>query len=78
MDIKAAAQIGEIMEKDKLHKNLGRIVSVTLDDGQILIGQLGYTPSFCSRLGFTMPDSYYIGDYQFRAEQVKTFAVVWG
>lgn len=66
------------MEKDKLYKNLGRIVSVTLNDGQILIGQLGYTPSYCSRLGFIMPDSYYIGEYSFKAEDVKIFSVVWG
>ena len=66
------------MEKDKLHKNLGRIVNVTLFDGQILIGQLGYSPSYRSRLGFVMPDSYYIGDYQFKAEDVKILSVVWG
>lgn len=67
-----------MMERERLHKHLGKIVSVTLDDGEIHIGQLGYTPSFCSRLGFTMPDSYYIGDYSFKAEQVKAFTVVWG
>jgi len=66
------------MDKAKLHKHLGRIVSVTLFDGQILIGQLGYTPEYCSRLGFTMPDSYYIGDYSFKANDVKIISVVWG
>lgn len=66
------------MEKERLHKHLGKIVDVTLNDGQILIGQLGYTPSFCSRLGFTMPDSYYIGDFSFKAEDVKILSVVWG
>ena len=70
--------IGGRMEKDRLHKFLGRIVSVTMNDGQIHIGVLGYTPSYCSRLGFNMPDGYYIGDYQFQAESVKTICVYIG
>lgn len=64
------------MEKGILHKNLGRMVSITLNDGQIHIGKLGYTPSYCSRLGFLMPDSYYIGDYSFKAEDVKMISVI--
>lgn len=66
------------MEKDRLHKFLGRIVSVTMNDGQIHIGILGYTPSYCSRLGFNMPDGYYIGDYHVKAEDVKILSVVRG
>ena len=64
------------MQKSILHKNLGRIVSVTLNDGQIHIGKLGYNPSYCSRLGFMMPDSYYIGDFYFNADDVKIISVV--
>lgn len=66
------------MEKDKIHKHLGKILCITLNDGQVHIGQLGYTPASCSRLGFTIPDSYYIGDSSFKAEEVKKLKVVWG
>lgn len=66
------------MEKGLLHRYLGQIISVTMYDGQIHIGQLGYTPSYCSRLGFKMPEGYYIGDYHFRAEDVKIISTVWG
>lgn len=65
-----------MMENRILYKNLGRIVSVTMNDGQIHIGKLGYTPSYCSRLGFLMPDSYYIGDFSFKADDVRIIGVV--
>lgn len=67
-----------MMENRILYKNLGRIVSVTMNDGQIHIGKLGYTPSYCSRLGFLMSDSYYIGDFSFKADDVKILSVIRG
>ena len=64
------------MEKRVLHRYLGQIVSITTFDGQIHIGKLGYTPSYCSRLGFLMPDNYYIGDFSFKADDVKIISTV--
>lgn len=65
------------MEKRILHRYLGQIASITTFGGQIHIGKLGYTPPYCSRLGFQIPEGYYIGDFHFKAEDVKIISTVW-
>ena len=55
---------------------IGQLVNITLNDGQIIMGLLNYFPETQDRHGWKRPGYYYVGDVHFTANEVKTLELI--
>ncbi len=64
------------MKKDLLDRNIGRLVNISLIDGQIIMGLLDFCPESFDKHGWVRPSNYVIGNVHFVAKEVKSLELI--
>lgn len=64
------------MKKDELKTFIGKRVEITLFDGDIIAGVLGYAETFSAEYDYRKPSYFYIGSMCFKVSHVKKIKTI--